>query len=178
MSADNHQTRINVKDAGSKVANAGKTFIDDFKKFLERGSLVDLAVGIVIGAAFTAVVNSLVNDLITPIIGLATGASFENNFLVIRCSDRSKYCTTGGSGSYTTVALANADGAVTWNYGRFIQTVIQFLIVGLVVFLLVKTYTRYILRPKAEPVATRKCEECLEAINIDAKKCKFCGSSQ
>jgi large conductance mechanosensitive channel len=101
--------------------------ISEFRKFIMRGNVIDLAVGIIIGAAFTSVVNSLVNDIIMPPIGYALGGvDFSNLFIVL------------GEGSFATLADAQAAGVATINYGLFINAVINFLIVGLAVFFLVK----------------------------------------
>jgi len=101
--------------------------IGEFRKFIMRGNVIDLAVGIIIGAAFTTVVNSLVNDIIMPPIGyILGGVDFSNLFITL------------GGGSFATLAEAQAAGAATINYGLFINAVINFLIVGLAVFFLVK----------------------------------------
>ncbi len=102
--------------------------IKEFQKFILRGNVLDLAVGIIIGAAFTAIVNSLVNDIIMPPIGyLLGGVDFSNLFIVL------------GGGSYPSLADAQAAGAATINYGVFINALISFLIVALAVFLLVRS---------------------------------------
>jgi large conductance mechanosensitive channel len=103
----------------------------EFRQFIARGSVVDLAVGVIIGAAFTSVVNSLVKDIIMPPIGKLTGGiDFSNLFFVL------------GSGSYASLAEAQKAGAATINYGLFINTVISFLIVAFVIFILVKQVNR------------------------------------
>lgn len=121
--------------AGLAFANqrpvAGGIMFAEFRQFIARGSVVDLAVGVIIGAAFTSVVNSLVKDIIMPPIGKLTGGiDFSNLFLVL------------GSGSYASLAEAQKAGAATINYGLFINTVISFLIVAFVIFILVKQVNR------------------------------------
>ncbi len=104
---------------------------DEFKKFAMRGSVVDLAVGVIVGAAFTSVVNSLVKDVITPPIGWITGGiDFSNLFFVLK------------GGSYATLAEAAKAGAITVNYGVFLNAVISFLIVAFVLFLIVRQLNR------------------------------------
>lgn len=128
----------------------------EFRQFIARGNVVDLAVGIIIGAAFTGVVNSLVKDVIMPPIGKVTGGiDFSNLFLVL------------GEGSYATLADAQKAGAATINYGLFVNTLIGFLIVSFVVFILVKQVNR-LYRKEAEapsaPPAPTKTEILLEEI--------------
>lgn len=110
---------------------AKPSWMDDFKAFIMRGNVVDLAVGVVIGAAFTGIVKSLVSDIINPIIGLITGGvNFSNHFLVLKGTH------------VTTLAEAQKAGDVTLNYGVFINTVINFLIVAAVIFWVVRLIQR------------------------------------
>ena len=119
--------------------------LKEFKEFIARGNVIDLAVGIIIGAAFTAIVNSLVADLINPVIGLITGGiDFSNLFINL------------GSGDYTSLAAAKDAGAPVFAYGSFITAVINFLIIAWVVFLLVKAVNKLkasIARKEAEVAA-------------------------
>ncbi|KAJ3323876.1 hypothetical protein HDU76_013549 [Blyttiomyces sp. JEL0837] len=153
---------------------------DDFRKFNNLGNVVDLAVGVVIGAAFTAIVNSFVNDLITPFLGLIAAKNLENTFIVLRCptnttTQLAKDCHVGSNHSYTTITQAGTDGAVTWNYGRFIQTCINFLLIAIFVFFIVKIYAAAFLRfQKKEAPKTKACPECAEDVKISAHVCKFC----
>lgn len=105
--------------------------IQEFKNFIARGNVMDMAVGIIVGAAFTAIVGSLVKDLIEPIIGLILGGL-----------DFSNYFITLDGGEYATLAAAQDAGAATFNYGNFITALINFLIIAFVVFLLVKAVNR------------------------------------
>ena len=128
----------------------------EFKQFIARGNVIDLAVGIIIGAAFTAIVNSLVNDVIMPPIGKITGGvDFSNLFLVL------------GSGDYPSLEAAKAAGAATINYGVFINTVINFFIIAFAIFILVKQVNRLrrqeAAAPSAPPAPTRS-ELLLEEI--------------
>jgi large conductance mechanosensitive channel len=140
--------------------------LSEFKAFIMRGNVVDLAVGIVIGAAFTTVVNSFVNDLLMPPIGLALGkVDFANLFVSL----------TGQP--FPSVAAAKAAGAPTLNYGMFINNVINFLIVGFVVFILVKQVNR-MQGPPPPPAAatTRPCPQCAMDIPKAARRCPHCTS--
>jgi large conductance mechanosensitive channel len=114
----------------------------EFREFAMRGNVVDLAVGIILGAAFTTIVNSLVNDLIMPPLGLAIGGIDFSNFFV-----------TLKGGSYPTLEAAKAAGAVTVNYGLFINAVIRFVIVAFAIFLLVKQINRLQRQEAAAPPA-------------------------
>ena len=112
----------------------------EFREFAMRGNVIDLAVGIIIGAAFTTIVNSLVNDLIMPPLGLAIGGIDLSNFFV-----------TLKGGSYPTLEAAKAAGAVTMNYGLFVNAVIRFVIVAFAIFILVTQINRFKREPPAEP---------------------------
>ena len=106
--------------------------LNEFKAFIAKGNVMDMAVGIIIGAAFTAIVKSMVDDLLNPIIGLFTGGiDFTNNFLVL-----------SGGGSYDSLEAAREAGAAVFAYGAFVMAVINFLIVAFVVFMLVKAVNR------------------------------------
>jgi large conductance mechanosensitive channel len=141
----------------------------EFKKFVMRGSVLDMAVGIIIGVAFGTVVKSLVDDIIMPPIGLLLGrVNFSNLFVTL------------GPGHYDSLTAAQDAGAATINYGLFINNIISFLIVALAVFLLVRTFNRLAESSKrkeeqapAEPT-TKQCPECLSEIPIGAHRCAFC----
>ena len=117
--------------------------LEEFKKFAMRGNVIDLAVGIIIGAAFTAIVNSLVNDLLMPPLGLLIGGIDFSDFFI----------TLKGEGGYTTLEQAKAAGAVTLNYGLFVNSIIKFLIVAFAVFILVKQINRLQRKEAEKPVA-------------------------
>ena len=128
-------------------------WIDEFRAFIMRGNVVDLAVGIIIGVAFTAVVNSLVKDLFTPLIGLLVGGiDFTNLFVTL------------SGPSQPTLADAQKAGAVTLNIGVFLNAVIQFLIVSLAIFWLIKALTRLHVREEAAPAAPPRTEVLLAEI--------------
>ena len=107
-------------------------FFDEFKTFVMRGSVVDLAVGVVVGAAFTGIVNSLVSDILTPPLGVAFGGvDFSNYFVILK-----------GAGPFATLADAQHAGAVTLNYGLFINALLRFLIVAFALFLVIRQLNR------------------------------------
>lgn len=147
----------------------------NFREFAMRGNVVDMAVGIIIGAAFGTIVKSLVDDVIMPPIGLLLGnVDFSNLFVVLKQG-------VTQAGPYATIAQAHAAGAVTLNYGLFINTVISFIIVAFSVFLLVSAMqnARKKFR-KAETEAapaTRDCPHCFSTINVKATRCPNCTSS-
>lgn len=140
--------------------------LKEFKEFAMKGSVVDLAIGIIMGTAFNGIVNSFVNDVLMPPIGmLLGGVDFANLFI-----------TLSGE-SYDTLIAAQEAGAVTINYGIFINTIINFVIVAFVLFLLVRGMNR--LRREEEAPAeptTKECSFCLSTIPIGAKRCPHCTS--
>jgi len=142
----------------------------EFKEFAVKGNVVDMAVGIIIGAAFGTIVNSFVNDLIMPPIGLLLGnVDFASLFTVLK---EGKVAAP-----YASLADAKAAGAVTLNYGVFINTIISFLIVAFAVFLVVKNVNRLKREEQApaEPT-TKECPFCLSAIPVKAVRCGHCTS--
>jgi large conductance mechanosensitive channel len=145
--------------------------IAEFKKFIMRGNVVDMAVGIIIGAAFGGIVKSLVDDVIMPPIGLLLGhVDFSNIFAVLKQGKT--------PGPYASVAAARAAGAVTLNAGVFVNTIINFLILGLAVFFVVKG-VNHLARPKPAPAAaptTKDCPHCFTQIPIKATRCPNCTS--
>ena len=143
----------------------------EFKEFAMRGNVVDMAVGVVMGAAFGAIVTSLVNDLLMPVLGLLLGdADFTNLFIVLR--------EGSVSGPYETLALAQEAGAVTLNYGLFINAVISFLIIAIAIFLLIRSINRLQRQEEAPPAepTTKSCAYCFSEISIQATRCPYCTS--
>src|SRR4030067_2920358 len=148
-----------------------KTILKEFKEFAMRGNVLDMAVGFIIGAAFTSIVYSLVNDIIMPIIGLLLGdVDFTNLFLIL----------SEGTppGPYATLASAQAAGAVTVNYGIFINAVISFLVVAFSIFLLIKSFNKLqFKKPDLPPATTTKaCPFCKTEIHLEANRCPNCTS--
>jgi large conductance mechanosensitive channel len=142
--------------------------LKEFKEFAMRGNVVDMAVGIIIGGAFGTIVKSIVSDVIMPPIGLLLGrVDFSNLFIVL----------SGRGTSYATLAEAQAAGAVTLNYGAFINTIISFVIVAFSVFIVIKNINRLKREEPAPEPTTKECPYCLSVIPIKAKRCGFCTSS-
>ncbi len=139
--------------------------LKEFKEFALRGNVLDMAIGIIIGAAFGKIITSFVNDVLMPPIGLAIG-KIDFSSLFINLSGQ----------SYATAAAAKAAGAATINYGVFLNTVIDFIIVAFVIFLLIRQVNRMKRQPEAAPVATKACPHCLSAIPLKATKCAHCTS--
>ncbi len=131
-----------------------KKLVSEFKTFIARGNVIDMAVGIIIGGAFTGIVNSLVDDMVMPVLSLITGGV-----------DFTKMNVVFGSG----------ENAATLNYGNFIAAVINFLLIALVVFCMVKAINK-VHKKKDEPVNTKDCPYCFEKISIKATKCPHCAS--
>ena len=151
----------------NKATEKTKGFLKEFKEFAMKGNVVDLAIGIIIGAAFTAIVNSFVNDLVMPLIAKLTGGlDFSQLFVTL---DGTKYAN---------LAEAQAAGAAILAYGNFITAIVNFLIVALVLFIVLKK----LLTPrkkKDEPVpapTTKECPYCKSEINIKATRCPHCTS--
>jgi large conductance mechanosensitive channel len=141
--------------------------LKEFKEFAMRGNVLDMAVGIIIGAAFGQIVNSFVQDILMPPIGRLLGhVDFSNLFFNL------------SGAHYDTIAAAKAAGAATLNYGVFLNTVINFLIVALAVFLLVRQVNRFAPKPApaAPAPALRDCPYCLSAVPAKATKCSHCTS--
>ena len=141
----------------------------DFKEFVVRGNVLDLAVGIIIGAAFGAIVKSLVDDVLMPPIGLALGnVDLANLFVVLKEGAKA-------AGPYATLADAKAAGAVTLNLGLFLNSIVVFLIVAFAIFLVVRLANR--MKPPAPvPVATKDCPYCRMPVPLAATRCPQCTS--
>ena len=145
-----------------------KAFFGEFKKFVMRGNVIDLAVGVIIGGAFQAIVNSLVNDIVSPVLSLITkGINFADKFIVLTTDDV----------SFKTVEAATAEGYATLSYGSFITAIINFIIMAFVIFLLVKGINKFAdMGKKTEEAApvTKSCPFCKSEISIEAVKCPHC----
>jgi len=144
----------------------------EFKEFVMRGNVVDMAVGIIIGAAFGTIVKSLVSDIIMPPIGLLLGnVDFSNLFTVLKEG-------ATAAGPYASLADAQAAGAVTINYGVFINTIISFIIVAFAIFLIIRKINELKKQEEAPPAepTTKDCPFCLTSIPIKATRCPHCTS--
>jgi len=143
----------------------------EFRQFALRGNVIDMAVGIIVGAAFGTIVKSLVNDIIMPPVGLLLGGvDFGNLFLLLKAGSSAP--------PYASLSDAQAVGAVTVNYGVFINAIISFLIVVFVLFLLIRSINRMRREEEAPPAepTTKECPYCLSAIPIKAVRCAHCTS--
>ncbi len=157
---------------------AKSKFLEEFKTFALRGNVLDLAVGVIIGGAFQKIVTSVVNDLIMPLVGLMTGGvNFNDQFLILKLPE-------GVTAEQASVSLETAKqlGATTFNYGAFITSVIDFLIMAFVIFLLVKGMNKLAeFRKKEEPVSppaptVKICPFCCSKIPVEAVRCPHCTS--
>jgi large conductance mechanosensitive channel len=138
----------------------------EFKEFAVKGNVMDMAVGIIVGAAFGKIVGSLVSDLLMPPIGLLLGkVDFSNLFVNLSGT------------AYPSVAAAKAAGAPTLNYGMFLNTVLEFVIIAFAVFLVVKQLNRLRREPAPAEPTTKDCPHCLTAIPIKATRCAACTST-
>lgn len=138
--------------------------VKELKQFAVKGNVMDLAFAVIIGAAFGKIVDSLVKDILMPPLGLLMGGlDFSNHFITLK-GDR-----------FATLAEAQAAGAVTMNYGVFLNTVVSFLIIGLAIFLIVRRMNATARKEAVAVLATtRACPECLSDIPLDAKRCRYC----
>ena len=142
----------------------------DFKAFIMRGNVLDLAVAVIIGAAFTTVINSLVDDVIMPPIGLATGgADFSDLYVLLSPGE-------AAAPPYASLAAAKEAGAVTLNYGAFFNTLLSFLIVALAVFMIVRLANKLYARPQPPTPDTKPCPYCTMTIAKAARRCPNCTS--
>ena len=153
------------------------TLLSDFKAFALRGNLIDLAIGFTVGAAFTTVAESLVNDLLMPPLGLILGQTDFSDYYVLLDEG-------AAPGPYETLEAAQAAGAVTWNYGAFLTSLVTFLIVAVAVFALVRTVRRIGKSVEDEfgqadaddAPETKKCAYCRQAVPYAASRCSHCTS--
>lgn len=149
-----------------------KGFIGEFKEFISRGNVMDMAIGVIIGGSFKGIIDSLVNDIIMPIISkLVGGLDFSNWFISL------------DGGQYATLAAAQEAGAATLNYGKFITVAINFLLMAFVIFVMVKMLNSVAEKRKKEDVekieepTTKLCVFCKSEIAIDAVRCPHCTSN-
>ena len=145
--------------------------LKDFKAFAMRGNVIDMAVGIIIGASFGGIVKSLVDDVIMPPIGMLLGnVDFSDLFVVLKEGT--------APGPYLTVEAAKQAGAVTLNYGLFINALVSFIIVAFAVFMLIRALNKLKREeaPKPEEAVTKDCPRCYTAIPVKANRCPHCTS--
>jgi large conductance mechanosensitive channel len=142
-----------------------KKFITDFKAFAMKGNVIDLAVAVIIGGAFGKIVSSAVNDIIMPLIGL-----------ILRKVDIKTLFISLNGEHYESLAAAQAAKAPVMTYGTFLQSVIDFVIVALVIFIVLKKLLAVVVKETPAEMTTRECPECCSSIPIKAKRCAHCAS--
>lgn len=143
--------------------------LKEFRDFAMRGNVIDLAIGVIIGASFGAIINSLVKDILMPPLGVLLGkVDFTNLFWVLQAGSPAE--------PYATLADAQAAGAVTMNYGLFINAIVSFIIVAFAIFLLIRTVNRLQKPAPAVDPTTRECPYCFTTISIKARRCPNCTS--
>lgn len=154
-----------------------KKFFKEFKEFVMRGNVIDLAVAVIVGGAFQAIINSLINDLVMPFIGLITGGiNFVDQFIVLKVPEGVDAAAVEAA---KTAADATALGATVWAYGSFITAVINFIVMAFIVFLLVKFINKAQSigkKKEEEKPTTKKCPFCCTEIDIKATRCPHCTS--
>lgn len=143
-----------------------RKFFQEFKNFAMRGNVMDMAIGIIIGAAFGKIITSFVSDMFMPPLGLLLGkVNFSNLFINLSGTD------------FASLSAAKAAGAATMNYGLFLNTVIDFIIVAFVIFLLIKQINRFTVKEKpVTPPSVKECPYCFSSISIKATRCPDCTS--
>ena len=143
---------------------------NDFKAFVMRGNVMDLAVGVIIGAAFGAIVKSLVDDILMPVFGLVTGGlDFSNQFVLLKEGAKAPP-------PYATPAAAQEAGAVTLNYGAFINNIITFLLVATAIFFLIRAINKLYRQPQPPTPDTKPCPYCTMTVALQATRCPNCTS--
>ncbi|MDD3832640.1 MAG: large conductance mechanosensitive channel protein MscL [Oscillospiraceae bacterium] len=150
--------------------------LEEFKKFAIRGNVIDLAIGVIIGGAFQKIVTSAINDLVMPLVGMLTGsANFNDQYLALNIPEGVELSPN------TTLAAAKELGVATLNYGAFITTITDFMIMAVIIFIMVKLINRMSdIRKKQEIIpaepTTKECRYCLSEISIKATRCPHCTS--
>lgn len=164
---------IHMADDERKLKLKKPKMMDEFRDFISKGNVFGLAVGIIIGIAFGAVINSMVGDVIMPPVGLATGGNdFSDNYVVLKPG----HDVNGTEkSSFKSLAEAKSMGANTFRYGLFINTLINFLIIALVIFAMVKGINM-MKKPTPKDPTTKACPECDTQIPLKAKRCPHCTS--
>lgn len=158
--------KINNKELKEKSKQKAKLAFEDYKAFALKGNVLDLAIGVVLGSAFSNIVNTLVSSIITPIISLLTSnVDLSTLFITLK------------GGTFETLEQAKAAGAITLNYGEIINAIVNFLIISIVLFAVVKTLTKANKKDKEKvEVTTKNCPYCLSTIPLKASRCPHCTS--
>ncbi len=145
------------------MSNFIKTNFNEFKTFAMRGNVIDMAIGIIIGAAFGKVIDSMVKDIIMPPLGLLLGKTDFTNLYITLSNPKGT--------TYPSLEAAQAAGAITINYGLFINTLVSFLLIALSVFMIIKMINKF---RKTQDATTKPCPKCFSTIDIKATKCPYC----
>lgn len=150
----------------SKAKEKSKNTLNEFKEFAVKGNIMDMAIGVIIGGAFGKIVTSFVNDIIMPAISLLTGKiDFNNLFIAL------------DGNTYATLEAAQAAGVSTLNYGTFLTTIIDFLIIAISMFIVIKKlFKAKKEEPAPAPVTTKQCPYCKSTIDLEATRCPHCTS--
>ena len=152
----------------------------EFKKFALRGNVVDMAIGVIIGGAFGTIVSSLVNDLLTPLIGMLFKADFSELFVLLKSPDGVFFPAAPETAEAFTLAAAKEMGYITFNYGSFFTSVLNFLIVAFCLFLVVRGINKMTAKKEEAPApaapTTKKCPYCLSEVALEATRCPHCTS--
>lgn len=158
--------KIDRKELHKESKKKAKLAFEDYKAFALKGNALDLAIGVVLGGAFTTIVNTLVSALITPIISLLTSnVDLSTLFITLK------------GGKFDTLEAAKAAGAITLNYGEILTAIINFIIISIVLFIIVKTLTKANKKDtQAVEITTKTCPYCLSTIPIKATRCAHCTS--
>jgi len=175
MTKKSDRKKFGLKSRGLKKIKDFKPpgIVKEFKDFLNKGNVLGLAVGIIIGIAFGAVITSMVNDVIMPPVGFITGGTdFSEKYVVLKPGHDANKTEVS---HFSSLAEAKAAGANTWRYGLFINAIINFLMIALVLFIIVKLIT-VMKREKPSDPTTKVCPECDSQISIKAKRCPNCTS--
>lgn len=164
---DFEQEQKKIKELEQKTRKKAKGFLKEFKEFATKGNVVDMAVGVMVGTAFTKIVNSLVNDVITPSLSLLTGqVDFSSLFVAL------------DGNTYATAQEAATAGATVINYGQFITNIVDFLMIALCLFIILKVAFKFKRKKEdpPKPITTKKCPYCLNEIPLEATRCGHCTS--
>ncbi|KAJ3186462.1 hypothetical protein HDU85_007281 [Gaertneriomyces sp. JEL0708] len=173
-SIDEHEPLLRVATRAKEIT---KSNWDDFKEFIDRGKAIDLAVGVIIGAAFSSIVNSLVEDIFSPLLSLAGQHQLGAQFIILRppdlssdlCKKNPEFCVHP-----KTPKQAHEVGAITFNYGHFIEKILNFFIVAFMLFFVIKAYTKVLHKSSKFLKRKRDCPYCTEEIPAKASRCRYC----
>ena len=167
-------------DNAKKVSTGVSSIWNDFKAFINKGSVVEVAVGLILASSFSAVVNSFVDDILSPIIGLIAANNLNNAYIPIKCPPNLNVSCSEifiVTQTYPSLEAAHSVGIITWNYGKFFQEGFNFLIKSIMLYLIIKGFVAASsIRKKEKEAIERECLFCCKMIPLKASKCSFCCS--